>query len=93
MRRLHVRAEHLALGGGGGGVTTFSHTPEGASSHTRHPSLSPITSMTWVPLIVVFSALWMVACGASQKASLMMTLRTSGDVHKREGGGGAELYK
>ena len=33
---LQVCPEYLALGGGGG-VTTFSQTPEGAWSHTRHP--------------------------------------------------------
>ena len=47
--------------------------------------------MTWVPLIVAFNALWMVACGASQKASLMMTLNASKGMCIKEGGGDSTL--
>ena len=69
---LQVCPEHLALGGG----HHFFPNPRGGLGDTRHPSVSPKTCVTCVPLIVALSALWMVAWGASQKASLMMTLNT-----------------
>ena len=40
-----------------GGVTTFSHVPEGAWSHTRQPSFSPKTSTTCAPVMVALRAL------------------------------------
>ena len=60
-----------------GGVTTFSHVPEGAWSHTCQPSFSPITSVTCELVMVALRALRIVACGDSQKASFMITLKTS----------------
>ena len=55
VRGLLVCSENLTVGGGG--VTTFSHVPEGAWSHTRQPSFSPITSTTCEPVMVALRAL------------------------------------
>ena len=56
VRGLLVSSENLTVGGGGG-VTTFSHVPEGAWGHTRQPSFSPITSITFEPVMVALTAL------------------------------------
>ena len=54
VRGLLVCSENLTVGGG---VTTFSHVPQGAWSHTRHPSFSPKTSTTCAPVMVALRAL------------------------------------
>ena len=79
--------EYLALGGGGG-HHFFPNSPRGPGPILATHESPPITSVIWVPLIVAFNALWMVACGASQKASLMMTLNTSKGMCIKERGGG-----
>ena len=54
VRGLLVCSENLT---GGGGLTTFSHVPEGASPHTRQLFFSPNASTTCEPVMVALRAL------------------------------------